>query len=207
LKEEDEATMANVLDVADAVQHELSHLNLDESPTSWKLQKLVYYVQVWTLKETGEPMFDEEIQAWKDGPVVPKLFKKHMGFRIVSKMKFGDRGRLSDLDNGLVSRVVGVYGVLTGDQLSAISHKEAPWLNARVGFGPEESSKVVLDLEVMRSSYDLETATPNEAVELAIGSSRLEGLETPEHIRLVLEEVVSGRLSVDEAIRRRISQI
>ena len=39
--------------------------------TNLRLQKLLYYVQGWSLGERGRPMFREEIQAWRYGPVVP----------------------------------------------------------------------------------------------------------------------------------------
>jgi uncharacterized phage-associated protein len=34
-----------------------------------RLQKLLYYVQAWHLAVTDEPLFPEQIKAWKDGPV------------------------------------------------------------------------------------------------------------------------------------------
>lgn len=39
--------------------------------TPLKMQKLVYFAYVWTLLMTGKKLFNEEIQAWPNGPVVP----------------------------------------------------------------------------------------------------------------------------------------
>src|SRR5438045_3498157 len=44
--------------------------------THLKLQKLVYYAQAWSLALLNKPLFEEEIQAWTHGPVVPSLFEK-----------------------------------------------------------------------------------------------------------------------------------
>lgn len=37
--------------------------------TNLKLNKLVYFMQAVTLRRTGEPLFDDAIEAWKYGPV------------------------------------------------------------------------------------------------------------------------------------------
>ncbi len=47
--------------------------------TAMKMQKLVYYAQAWTLARTGEPLFDEPIEAWVNGPVVRALYDQHRG--------------------------------------------------------------------------------------------------------------------------------
>ena len=49
-----------------------------ERTGSWldamSLQKLLYYVQAWHLAITDRPLFEEQIKAWKDGPVVPQVW-------------------------------------------------------------------------------------------------------------------------------------
>jgi uncharacterized phage-associated protein len=46
-----------------------------------KLQKLVYIAYGWVLAATGERLFDEPIEAWDHGPVIPSLYHefKHNG--------------------------------------------------------------------------------------------------------------------------------
>ncbi|MFD2419431.1 Panacea domain-containing protein [Amycolatopsis pigmentata] len=41
-----------------------------------KLQKLLYYAQGHYLALTGRPLFDDEIQAWSHGPVVPAVYRQ-----------------------------------------------------------------------------------------------------------------------------------
>ncbi len=45
--------------------------------THLKLQKLVYYAQAWYLANFNRPLFDEDMQAWTHGPVVPSLWKEY----------------------------------------------------------------------------------------------------------------------------------
>jgi uncharacterized phage-associated protein len=42
--------------------------------TPMKLQKLIYFAHGWHLALTGNPLLKEEIEAWKYGPVISKLY-------------------------------------------------------------------------------------------------------------------------------------
>lgn len=54
--------------------------------TQLKLLKLVYIAYGWYIALVGERLFDEEIQAWKHGPVIPSLYHefKHFGSKPIS---------------------------------------------------------------------------------------------------------------------------
>ena len=43
--------------------------------STWKLQKLCYYSQAWSLAWTDKPLFDEDFHAWRNGPVCVELFR------------------------------------------------------------------------------------------------------------------------------------
>ena len=72
--------MSNVLpiDVAQYIIDFFKKANKDI--TTIKLQKLVFYSQVWSLVWDDEPLFDEDFEAWVNGPVVVSLFHKLKGF-------------------------------------------------------------------------------------------------------------------------------
>jgi uncharacterized phage-associated protein len=42
--------------------------------THLKLQKLIHFAQAWRLSNTGEPLFDEDMEASPHGPVVPSVW-------------------------------------------------------------------------------------------------------------------------------------
>jgi uncharacterized phage-associated protein len=63
--------MARVDDVAAAV------LARSGPVTTVKLQKLIYYCQAWHLVRTDSALFDDRIEAWPQGPVVPSIYRKH----------------------------------------------------------------------------------------------------------------------------------
>jgi uncharacterized phage-associated protein len=58
----------------------------DADMTNMKLQKLLYYAQGQYLAEHEEPLFDEDIEAWSHGPVVPSVYR---AFKEI-EAKFGD---------------------------------------------------------------------------------------------------------------------
>src|SRR5687767_14250246 len=48
--------------------------------THLKLQKLLYFAHGWYLALTGEPLFEDKVEAWQFGPVIPPVyhqFKKY----------------------------------------------------------------------------------------------------------------------------------
>lgn len=43
------------------------------SLTGFQLEKLLYYCQAWSLAVDKEPLSDNEIRAYQNGPVVPNV--------------------------------------------------------------------------------------------------------------------------------------
>jgi uncharacterized phage-associated protein len=76
--------MANVLTVAYYI------LNKCGPMPAMKLHKLLYYCQAWSLVWDGEPLFEEEIEAWVSGPVIPYLYELHKGKFIADICKIND---------------------------------------------------------------------------------------------------------------------
>ena len=46
----------------------------EERLTNKKINKLLYYVQGHSFLRLGHQFFDEDIQAWDHGPVVPSIY-------------------------------------------------------------------------------------------------------------------------------------
>lgn len=108
--------------------------------TAMKLQKLCYYSHAWHLVWEDEPMFDCAIQAWANGPVAPDLYREHRGqFRLSPGFfKDADPTSLQPHVRESIDVVLGSYADKSAQQLSELTHKERPWLDARKGLEPGE---------------------------------------------------------------------
>ena len=42
------------------------------------LQKILFFCQCWSLHD-GKRLFDDPVEAWKNGPVVPSVWKAYSG--------------------------------------------------------------------------------------------------------------------------------
>jgi uncharacterized phage-associated protein len=124
------------------------------SMSAMKLQKLIYYSQAWHLVWAEEPLFDEPIEAWANGPVVHKVFDGHRGkFTVAPPWTRGDPDALDKAEQGTVDAVLENYGELSGRTLSTLTHDETPWREARAGLAPTDRSARPIDLETMAEFY------------------------------------------------------
>lgn len=100
-----------------------------------KLQKLVYYAQGFTLAVTGKPLFNEPIEAWQHGPVVPDLYhryKDHGAYGIPAPTNV-DFSKFSSEIKEILDEVYDVYGQFSAWKLRNMTHEEAPWKNTEKG--------------------------------------------------------------------------
>jgi uncharacterized phage-associated protein len=98
--------------------------------TAMKLQKLVYYSQAWSIVWDDDELFSEEIEAWKNGPVVRELWDAHRGQFRVSEITGADSDTLGSEQEETVDAVLKFYGDRTAQWLSDLTHLEDPWKDA-----------------------------------------------------------------------------
>ena len=140
--------MATVFDTARYI------LNKEGRMSTWKLQKLCYYSQAWALAWTEKPLFDEDFQAWANGPVCPELFHAHRGRYMISAREIsGDPSQLSADEIDTIDRVLSHYGSMEPYELREQSHSETPWIDARGGLPDGDPCSVVISKESMGEYY------------------------------------------------------
>lgn len=111
--------------------------------SNYRLQKLLYFVQVEFIKETGQAAFKEEIEAWSFGPVVPEIYRKYKifgGENIILNTSRGldflldfddvQKEEISENDKKIINRVLEEASSLPTAELVRISHIQKPWQDA-----------------------------------------------------------------------------
>lgn len=141
--------MVTVFDVAKYI------LERQGSMSTWKLQKLCYYSQAWSLAWTGNPLFNEDFQAWRNGPVCPELFRMHRGQFMVDAdwFKDADPSKLNTDEIDTIDTVLDSYGDKEPYELRAMTHAEKPWKDMRVGLGDFDSCNKVITKPAMGEYY------------------------------------------------------
>lgn len=142
--------MANVHDVAAYILEQRGAMS------AMKLQKLVYYSQAWHLVWEERPLFDDAIEAWANGPVVRELYRGHRGRYVVDEWSQGNAAALVDDERSSIDAVLDFYGDRGAHWLSELTHREAPWREARreAGLGSGERGSVEISQAAMAEYYD-----------------------------------------------------
>lgn len=121
--------------------------------TAMKLQKLAYYAQAWNLVWEEKPLFDSRIAAWANGPVIYELYRNHRGQFRIDDWPQGDATALADDERETIDAVLEAYGPHTAYELSELTHRERPWLDARAGLRDGERGDSEITPGAMHEFY------------------------------------------------------
>ena len=130
-----------------------------EKMTHKKLQKLCYYAQAWSYAIQPEPLTNAVFEAWVHGPVYRNVYNLFRDFKYnpIDDDRFVPLKEsalpLTPEAKEVVDRVLDTFGMYSGKVLESITHKEAPWLDARKGFLPDETSHAEISLDAMKAYF------------------------------------------------------
>lgn len=115
--------------------------------TNLKLQKLLYYVQGFYLAVFDKPLYDDEIEAWMYGPVVPSVYDYYAS-QGKSPLYNDDSYTpisLAEEEEDLFNQVYDAYGQFSAVKLMNLTHEETPWKSTEIGKGNIISKKILKD--------------------------------------------------------------
>ncbi|WP_244832945.1 type II toxin-antitoxin system antitoxin SocA domain-containing protein [Clostridium sp. BJN0001] len=135
-------------DVLDIARYIINYGNKKEyNISNLKLQKILYFVQASFLVDKNmQPCFNEDIEAWDFGPVVPKVYRE---FKMYGSNNIPYIDSYIDLSNGiweatkklynediifpedknLINSMVDECSQYSAGQLVEITHNQDPWKN------------------------------------------------------------------------------
>ena len=150
--------MERVIDVAKFIFDEYKKMSgklIDEI----KLHKLLYFAQRESIAITNEPLFAENFEGWRYGPVccaVRDYYKNR------KQIKSPDFHNISLESAYIVKNIVLQYGIYTSWKLSELSHNEISWKKSRIGISDHEQGNNILKLEDIRK--DAEKIRPYDSL-------------------------------------------
>lgn len=91
--------------------------------TNLKLNKLVYYSQVESLRKYNHPLFDDIIEAWQYGPVEPGVYRAFSSNGRNCIRKSTGSAILDETSKNLIDSVMNRLGILSAFDFVTLSHK------------------------------------------------------------------------------------
>lgn len=101
-----------------------------EGVTNLKLQKILYLAQAYFLAKVGKPLFEDTIEAWEFGPVVPTVYRKYKSNGSNPIISEKDKSKISVEVKKLLDSVWDAFGGYSAGRLVDITHAHAPWKEA-----------------------------------------------------------------------------
>ena len=131
-----------------------------QSLTPMQLLKLVFIAHGWMLGLYGRPLISDEVEAWKYGPVIRKLYRHIRHFRdkpVTGVLATADENDLDDFEKDLLEQVFDNYSQYTGIQLSTLTHQEgSPWASVY----KDDVSDLKISDEIIKQYYSVKASPP-----------------------------------------------
>ena len=101
---------------------------IDVTPKA--LQKLLYYIQVFSMKFLDYPAFSSSCKKWAHGPVFGKIYfqYKNYGYNVIktdNEGQFKIEKELLEISDAVIKN----FGCYSANVLEYFTHKEKPWIN------------------------------------------------------------------------------
>lgn len=138
-----------VYHVLDVCRHAINYSNeKDYGISNLKLQKILYFIQAYFLISTPDPCFEESIEAWDLGPVVPQAYREYKRYGssdipfIFSYVVLDGKdiwnstsvayedNVVSVQDKVLMNSVIDKFKDYSATDLVSLTHHQAPWKDA-----------------------------------------------------------------------------
>lgn len=126
--------------VLDVCKYVIDYSNEKEYGISnLKLQKILYFIQAYFLiKQPSRCCFDDKIEAWNFGPVVPNAYREYKQFgssdipTIINFEKSDSNGCITGDDKNLIKTVIDKFADYSATDLVGLTHHQSPWIDAYI---------------------------------------------------------------------------
>lgn len=115
-----------------------------------KLHKLLYLTQREAIIQTGEPLFNDQFEAWKYGPVLYIIHKHFQSGDLNAKLSVEAIKKYKPIFDTIFS----TYAPKRSWSLSTLTHGEYSWRKARGGYAPDDPCQTKIKTDDIRIDAD-----------------------------------------------------
>lgn len=124
------------MDIANHLLSLAANSETGELMSNMKLQKMLYYEQGFHLAYFNKPLFEDDVEAWMYGPVVPTVYHHYESCgRNGIEPKEDNFAFVDKKEKALFDEVFRVYNAYSAYGLANMTHKEKPWTSTPEGKG------------------------------------------------------------------------
>ena len=107
-----------------------------EDTTPLALQKILYYIEGFSLALLDKNILLTNPEAWVHGPVYKEIYNRfsHYSYHAIAKEEFSKYKTLENFskeEQNLIVSVIKSFGCYSGKVLELMTHQTEPWLQAR----------------------------------------------------------------------------
>jgi len=116
-----------------------------EDFTPRTLQKLLYYIQAFYYVFTDNFIFNEDFEAFVNGPIYTSVYERYetFGYEEINKdILANEKLKLEDVERNVVESVIKFYSCYSGKILEQMTCNEAPWIITRTNIINEDRNSI-----------------------------------------------------------------
>lgn len=122
-------------------------------PEPLKLQKLLYLAQGFSYAFNDKPLFDDDIEAWVHGPVVPIVYNEYKEYKYNPIFLNYNLCEIDEETLDILNYVKNNYAKYDAKYLEEMTHNQEPWIISRDGLDPDERSDKTISKENIASYF------------------------------------------------------
>lgn len=135
--------------------------------TPLKLQKMLFFIHADYLCRFGDPLINEEFEAWNYGPVIPSVYaqfkefsrepitKRAVSFNPITRSSSVQVAEMAPVLEGQIRAIFDIYIGVDAGLLSGISHRPGgPWSCAFEQFEAHRNINRVISNELIAATHN-----------------------------------------------------
>lgn len=129
-----------------------------EDTTPLALQKILYYIDSFSLALLDRSIFEYSPEAWVHGPVYKNIYEEYSYYRFnsIDKTNFTKYLNIECLEEEiitLIDEVIKCFGCYSGKVLEKMTHLSNSWIDTRGTLKSDEASNRIIDKNKMQEEF------------------------------------------------------